>query len=75
VLALCFTVTVTVAWDEFVPFSVTELGETLQVVFDGSPLHERETFPLNPAMGVKVSVEVPELPLATVSAAGEAEME
>jgi hypothetical protein len=66
---------VTVACAEFVPFSVTWFGETLQFVLAGWPLQESETFPLKPAIGATVSVVVPDCEREIVSDAGDAEME
>jgi hypothetical protein len=50
------TVMVTIACAEFVPLSVTEDGEMLQVVWLGTPLQESETAPVKPSSGDSVSV-------------------
>jgi hypothetical protein len=55
-VACLLTLTVTVACAEFVPFNVIDVGATLQVTFAGTPLHERETFPVKPVSGFTVSV-------------------
>ena len=55
-VALRLTLTVNVAWAAFVPFRVTDIGAALQVTFAGTPLHEREMFPVKPVSGVTVIV-------------------
>ena len=58
---------------EFVPLSVTEVGDTPQL--RPSPLgtvQPRLTVPLNPATGVRVRVEVVDCPGDTVAEMGEA---
>ena len=47
---------ITVASAEDVPFSVTDDGEMLQVVWLGAPLHESETVPVKLLSGDNVSV-------------------
>jgi hypothetical protein len=56
VLAFPPTVIVTVACAEDVPFSVTDDGVMLQVVWLGAPVHESETAPVKPLSGDNVSV-------------------
>jgi len=69
------TFTVTVACAELAPFSVTEPGDTLQVVFVGAPLQDSEMLPVKPFCGVKVSVYVPEWLREIVRDVGDAEIE
>lgn len=56
VFALPPTVIVTVACAEVVPLSVTDDGETLHVVWFGTPLHASEMVPMKPLSGDSVSV-------------------
>lgn len=51
---------------------ITDVGDTVQVELAGAPLHTNATAWLNPPTGLTVSVEVPVIPLVTVSADGEA---
>jgi hypothetical protein len=69
------TVTITVACADPVLFSVTWLGDALQVVFVGAPLHDSDTFPVKPLSGAKVRVYVPEWLREIVRELGEAEIE
>jgi hypothetical protein len=50
-----FVVTLAVAVDELVPFSVTEAGEILQVAPVGAPEQLRAIAPVNPLKGVTLS--------------------
>ncbi len=47
---------VIVAVTELEPLSVTELGETEQVAVAGPPVQESDTIPVNPLIGVTVTV-------------------
>ena len=49
-------VTVTVAETSFVPSSVTEAEDTLQLAPKGAPLQPSDTCPVNPVKDEKVSV-------------------
>lgn len=51
--AVVLTVTFTVA--AFVPSSVTEAGESVQVESNGAPAQESETACLNPLMGATLN--------------------
>lgn len=55
-----------------VPLPVTELGLKLTVTRLGTPEADRETAPLKPPVPLTVMVELPELPWAIDSEAGEA---
>ena len=55
------------------PAPVIEVGLKLTVTPDGCPLAVREMIPSNPPVTVLVMVELPELPCAIVTDAGEAE--
>ena len=47
---------VTMAVAELDPFNITEMGEREQVAVGGPPVQESDTVPVNPLIGVTVSV-------------------
>jgi hypothetical protein len=57
----------------FDPLSVTEVGESVQVMVAGAPEQVRPTVPVNPLTGATVTVKVVDAVALTVREVGEAE--